>query len=214
MKIYDVLRIDHFRGFDSYYAIPYGDKTAERGQWEPGPGMDFFNTVKEKLGDLPIIAEDLGFLTDSVYELLKETGFPGMKVLEFAFDSRDTGRGYKTHCYDHNCIVYTGTHDNETILGWFDTALPEDAKNTIHYFRLNEEEGFHWGMMRSAWASVGDTAIMQMQDFLGLGHEGRINTPSTLGDNWVWRCSKEDIDDELAAKIREEMVIYERLAKY
>lgn len=213
MKIYDVLRIDHFRGFDSYYAIPYGDNTAARGKWKPGPGIDFFHAVKEKLGDLPIIAEDLGFLTDSVYELLKETGFPGMKVLEFAFDSRDTGRGYKPHQYDHNCVVYAGTHDNETILGWFDTALYEDAKNTIRYFRLNKEEGYNWGLMRSGWSSVADTAIMQMQDFLGLGHEGRMNTPSTLGNNWVWRCRKEDINDALAEKIRKEMILYDRLAK-
>lgn len=211
MKIYDVLRIDHFRGFDSYFAIPYGDKTAKNGVWRKGPGIDFFQTVKEKLGDLPIIAEDLGFLTDSVHQLLKETGFPGMKVLEFAFDTRDTGYGYLPHCYTRNCIVYTGTHDNETINGWFETAPEEDTANAIRYLRLTKEEGYHWGMMRSAWASVSDTAIMQMQDLLGLGHEARINTPSTLSDNWTWRCKPEDISDELAKQLYEEMKIYERL---
>ena len=211
MKIYDVLRIDHFRGFDSYFAIPYGDKTAKNGVWGKGPGIDFFQTVKEKLGDLPIIAEDLGFLTDSVHQLLKETGFPGMKVLEFAFDTRDTGYGYLPHCYTRNCIVYTGTHDNETINGWFETAPEEDTANAIRYLRLTKEEGYHWGMMRSAWASVSDTAIMQMQDLLGLGHEARINTPSTLSDNWTWRCKPEDISDELAKQLYEEMKIYERL---
>ena len=175
------------------------------------PGIDFFQTVKEKLGDLPIIAEDLGFLTDSVHQLLKETGFPGMKVLEFAFDTRDTGYGYLPHCYTRNCIVYTGTHDNETINGWFETAPEEDTANAIRYLRLTKEEGYHWGMMRSAWASVSDTAIMQMQDLLGLGHEARINTPSTLSDNWTWRCKPEDISDELAKQLYEEMKIYERL---
>ena len=125
-KIYDVIRIDHFRGFDEYYAIPYGDSTAKNGYWKPGPGMDLFTTIENKLGKLPIIAEDLGFLTDSVKQLLASTGFPGMKVLEFAFDSRDTGSGYLPHCYPNNCVVYTGTHDNDTILGWFETA-PEQC---------------------------------------------------------------------------------------
>ena len=182
-KIYDVIRIDHFRGFDEYYAIPYGDSTAKNGYWKPGPGMDLFTTIENKLGKLPIIAEDLGFLTDSVKQLLASTGFPGMKVLEFAFDSRDTGSGYLPHCYPNNCVVYTGTHDNDTILGWFETAPEEFQNNAIRYLRLTKEEGYHIGMMRCAWASVANTAIMQMQDFLGLGVEGRMNTPSTLGGN-------------------------------
>ena len=126
-KIYDVIRIDHFRGFDEYYAIPYGDSTAKNGYWKPGPGMDLFTTIENKLGKLPIIAEDLGFLTDSVKQLLASTGFPGMKVLEFAFDSRDTGSGYLPHCYPNNCVVYTGTHDNDTILGWMNTATDPEV---------------------------------------------------------------------------------------
>lgn len=210
-KIYDVIRIDHFRGFDEYFSIPFGDKTAKNGHWNPGPGIHFFRTIEEKLGKLDIIAEDLGFLTPSVKELLQATGFPGMKVLEFAFDSRDTGFDYQPHCYHENCIVYTGTHDNETILGWFDTALPEDIETAIRYLRLTKEEGYHWGMMRSAWASVGKTAIMQMPDLLGLSSEGRINTPSTLGNNWTWRCLPGDFNDELAEKLYKEMVLYERI---
>ncbi|MFR8668405.1 MAG: 4-alpha-glucanotransferase [Anaerobutyricum soehngenii] len=210
-KIYDVIRIDHFRGFDEYYAIPYGDSTAKNGHWKPGPGMDLFTTIENKLGKLPIIAEDLGFLTDSVKQLLASTGFPGMKVLEFAFDSRDTGSGYLPHCYPNNCIVYTGTHDNDTILGWFETAPEEFQNNAIRYLRLTKEEGYHIGMMRCAWASVADTAIMQMQDFLGLGVEGRMNTPSTLGGNWTWRCLPGDYNDELADWLYEETKIYGRL---
>ena len=210
-KIYDVIRIDHFRGFDEYYAIPYGDSTAKNGYWKPGPGMDLFTTIENKLGKLPIIAEDLGFLTDSVKQLLSATGFPGMKVLEFAFDSRDTGSGYLPHCYPNNCIVYTGTHDNDTILGWFETAPEEFQNNAIRYLRLTKEEGYHIGMMRCAWASVADTAIMQMQDFLGLGVEGRMNTPSTLGGNWTWRCLPGDYNDELADWLYEETKIYGRL---
>ena len=211
VEIYDVIRIDHFRGFDEYYAIPYGDSTAKNGHWKPGPGMDLFTTIENKLGKLPIIAEDLGFLTDSVKQLLSATGFPGMKVLEFAFDSRDTGSGYLPHCYPNNCIVYTGTHDNDTILGWFETAPEEFQNNAIRYLRLTKEEGYHIGMMRCAWASVADTAIMQMQDFLGLGVEGRMNTPSTLGGNWTWRCLPGDYNDELADWLYEETKIYGRL---
>ena len=210
LGIYDLLRIDHFRGFDEYYAIPYGDSTAKNGYWKPGPGMDLFTTIENKLGKLPIIAEDLGFLTDSVKQLLASTGFPGMKVLEFAFDSRDTGSGYLPHCYPNNCVVYTGTHDNDTILGWFETAPEEFQNNAIRYLRLTKEEGYHIGMMRCAWASVADTAIMQMQDFLGLGVEGRMNTPSTLGGNWTWRCLPGDYNNELADWLHDEMEIYQR----
>ena len=124
----------------------------------------------------------------SVRELLAQTGYPGMKVLEFAFDSRDTGGGYLPHCYTPHCVAYTGTHDNDTIQGWMATAPAEDAALAKAYLRLNEEEGYHWGMMRSAWASAADLAVMQLQDLLGLGSEGRINTPSTLGGNWRWRA--------------------------
>ena len=165
-RIYDVIRIDHFRGFDEYFAIPYGDTTARNGRWRPGPGIDLFHAIEHALGRLDIIAEDLGFLTPSVKELLDATGFPGMKVLEFAFDSRDTGYGYQPHSYPNNCIVYTGTHDNEPIMGWFATSPKEDIRNAIRYLRLTEQEGYHWGMMRSAWGSVGNTAIMQMPDLL------------------------------------------------
>jgi len=209
--IYDVLRIDHFRGFDAYYAIPFGEKTAKNGIWRPGPGLAFFESIEKTLGKRRIIAEDLGFLTPSVYQLLKDTGYPGMKVLEFAFDSRDTGAGYLPHTYPTNCVVYTGTHDNDTIIGWMKSAPQADVKYAQEYLRLNKQEGYNWGMIRSAWASAADTAIIQLQDLLGLGSEARINIPSTLGGNWVWRCGTEDFSNELADRLYHEMEIYHRL---
>lgn len=209
-EIYDVLRFDHFRGFDQYFAVPYGETTAKSGEWMDGPGIEFFRTMEASLGTLPVIAEDLGYLTPSVLKLLEDTGFPGMKVLAFAFDSRDTGFGYKPHCYTRNCVVYTGTHDNDTILGWFETARPEDVRKTIAYFGLTEEEGYGRGMIRAAWASVADTAIIPFADLIGQGSEGRINTPSTLGGNWTYRCLAEDFTDELATELKEAMELYER----
>lgn len=211
-RIYDVLRIDHFRGFAAYYAIPWGETTARNGHWCPGPGMDFFRRVQEVLGPRNIIAEDLGYLDDAVRQLLRDTGYPGMKVMEFGFDSRDSsGSSYLPHNYPHNCVVYTGTHDNDTILGWFASAPKEDTAYARRYLRLNEQEGYHWGMMRAAWASVADLVIIQMQDLLGLGSEARINTPSTLGTNWKWRALPGAYDSALACKLGQEMQLYQRL---
>ncbi len=208
---YDILRIDHFRGFAGYYSIPYGSTDACNGQWRTGPGMALFRAVEKALGRLPIIAEDLGFLTPDVRQLLADSGFPGMKVLEFGFDSRDGG-DYLPHTYPRNCVVYTGTHDNEPILGWFDTAPADDTALAVEYLRLTREEGYHWGMMAAAWASVGDLAIVQAQDLLGLGHSSRMNTPSTLGGNWCWRALPGAFDDALAAKIHRQLELYGRLA--
>ncbi len=210
MSIYDVIRIDHFRGFDSYYAIPYGAENAKNGRWKEGPGIDFFNNLRERFGELPIIAEDLGFLTESVMKLLKNSGFPGMKVLEFAFDSRDTGSGYLPQYYDKNCIVYTGTHDNDTILGWADTAPADDVAYSKRYLHYDGVEGFNWCMMRAAFASVADTAILQMADLLDQASEGRINIPSTLGENWKWRCKTEDFSKELSEKLLSMTKLYGR----
>lgn len=212
LGIYDILRIDHFRGFDSYYAIPAGDRDARRGRWRPGPGIQLFETIEENTGKQPIIAEDLGFLTPSVLRLLEESGFPGMKVLQFAFDSRDTGMGYLPHCYPRNCVAYVGTHDNDTAIGWMESAPAADVARAKAYLRLSADEGYHWGMMRSVWASVADLAIIQLQDLLGLGSEGRFNTPATLSDrNWTWRCPAGAYGRELAARLRYETALYERL---
>lgn len=210
-RLYDVLRIDHFRGFDEYYAIPYGEDTARNGTWLPGPGLDFFRAVAKRLGRPRIIAEDLGFLTESVYQLLKDTGFPGMKVLQFAFDPRDTGSGYLPHCYTPHCVAYTGTHDNDTIQGWMATAPVASVRRAKRYLRLTKREGYHWGMMRGIWASVADLAVVQAQDLLGLGNEARINVPSTVGTNWLWRTLPGSFPQSLARKLRGEMELYGRL---
>ena len=212
-RICDTLRIDHFRGFDEYYAIPYGDKTARNGRWRPGPGLPFFRRVNEALDTPDIIAEDLGFLTPSVGQLLKDTGYPGMKILEFAFDNKDWGSCYLPHCYDPHCVVYAGTHDNDTIQGWMESAPDTTVAYAKEYLRLNEEEGYHWGMMRGAWASPADLAIMQLQDVLGLGGEARMNTPSTLGGNWCWRALPGVCTPELAEKLRNDMAVYQRLPR-
>lgn len=211
-ELFDVVRIDHFRGFDSYYAIPYGDENAKRGEWRNGPGIELFRIMEEKLGKLDIIVEDLGFLTDSVRQLVVDSGFPGMKVLQFAFDSREDS-DYLPHNYKKHCVVYTGTHDNDTILGWMKTAPKDSVKFAKEYLRLNKEEGYHWGMMKGAWASVGDMAIVTLQDILGLGSEGRMNTPSTLGCNWKWRMKKDAINSRLAGKIRTNMQLYGRMPR-
>ena len=212
-RLYDTLRIDHFRGFDAYYAIPYGDKTARNGMWKPGPGLAFFKALNRALGKQDIIAEDLGFLTPSVKKLLKDSGYPGMKVLEFAFDSRDTGSDYLPHCYPQKCVVYAGTHDNETIQGWMASAPKKQVSFAKAYLRLSKREGYHWGMMRSAWASSANLAVMQFQDVLGLGSEARMNTPSSLGNNWKWRTLPGTFDEKLARRLYREMRVYQRLPK-
>jgi len=211
-NLYDVVRIDHFRGFDEYYAIPYGNITAEIGEWRPGPGLDLFNTLKEKLGEKQIIAEDLGFLTDSVRELVKVTGYPGMKILEFGFDS-DSDSEYLPHNVGNNSIIYTGTHDNETAKGWYmnlKKSNPKAAKYVREYAHETKTEDMAWAMIRLAYASVCDTAIIPMQDFLNLGNEARINMPSVLGGNWEWRMEKNALSKPLAKKINALKLFYNR----
>ena len=211
-ELYDIIRIDHFRGFDSFYAIPAKDDTAKNGQWKQGPGMDLFCELEKKLGKLPIIVEDLGFLTPSVHKLLKDSGFPGMKVIQFAFDSREES-DYLPHTYTNHCVVYTGTHDNDTVMGWMKTAPKASVKYAKEFLNLTKEEGYNWGMMRAAWSSVADMAIVPMQDILGLGSEARINTPSTLGNNWKWRATPEQIDAKVAKKLYHYMQMYGRVDK-
>lgn len=203
-QLYDVVRIDHFRGFDEYYSIPYGDPTAENGKWMPGPGYDLFRTMKEKLGDRAVIAEDLGFLTDSVIKLIEDTGYPGMKILQFAFDSRDES-GYLPSKYTPNCVVYTGTHDNDTIVGWFNTIEGPDKDFAKSYVGITDDADpeLNWKFIKSAMASVADTAVIPIQDYLGLGTEARINVPSTLGTNWKWRLKNGACTDELANRMNE-----------
>ena len=202
LSLYDVLRIDHFRGFESYWSIPFGDETAQNGEWVKGPGIDLFNEIKKELGEVNIIAEDLGFLTDDVREFLKETGFPGMRILQFAFDG-NAENVYLPHNYCKECIAYTGTHDNDTFLGWYEkTSSKEERKRAKLYLGLNgRPEGYNWGFLRGIWSSIADVAIAPTQDFLNLGNDARMNFPSTMGFNWMWRVDKSKLTDELAEKI-------------
>lgn len=211
-KLYDVVRVDHFRGFDSYYAIPYGNKDAKVGQWEQGPGMNLFDVLKEKLGETAIIAEDLGFLTPSVLELVKNSGFPGMKVLQFAFDHREPN-DYLPHNYHHNCVVYTGTHDNDTLLGWLTELSPEDRKYAREYMGLptDNDVDIAEGVIRLAMRSIADICIVPIQDYIGKDGSARINKPATLGDNWKWRMAADDFSDAVIEKIHRMTWMYSRL---
>ena len=210
--LYDVVRIDHFRGFDEFYAIPYGDPTAEFGKWRKGPGYGLFKAINDALGERSIIAEDLGFLTDSVRDLVKKTGYPGMKILQFAFGG-DPKSEYLPHMLSNNSIIYTGTHDNETTRGWYNRVLKEDKKSAKYiqeYTGVTEESEMAKTLIKMAYGSVCDTAIIPMQDFLNLDNEGRINTPSTLGGNWGWRMKKGDASKALAKEILSLTKIYNR----
>ena len=210
-KLYDVVRIDHFRGFDEYYSIPYGEKTAINGSWKKGPGIELFECIKEKLGKLDIIAEDLGFLTESVKRLLSDTGYPGMKILQFAFDSREDS-DYLPHNYNKNCIVYTGTHDNSTIKGWYKTINLQDKRMCVNYMnnKYTNENEIHWDFICLAMRSVADTCIIPVQDYLGLGDEARINVPSTSKNNWKWRMCKGSFSKNKIRKIRMLTKLYGR----
>ena len=208
--LYDTLRIDHFRGFDEYYAVPVEETTARNGRWRPGPGIALFQAVEEALGPRDIIAEDLGFLTDTVRQLLRESGYPGMKILQFAFGDRDEGGDFLPHTYPRRCVAYTGTHDNEPILGWVENASKEELSFARDYLRITREEGWVWGMLRSIWASPADLAIVQFQDLLELGNEARMNTPATTGQNWQWRGVPGAFSRKLANQLFEEARTYQR----
>lgn len=205
----DIIRIDHFRGFEAYWAVPYGDDTAINGQWEPGPGIDLFNAIKSQLGELPIIAEDLGLMTQGVIDLREATGFPGMKILGFAFDSGEEN-DYLPHTYTKNCVVYTGTHDNDTLIGWFQKAKEEDRQFARDYLNSRSDDEIHWDAIRGAWSSVANMAISPVQDFLGLGSEARINTPGVAAGNWQWRLRHGVLTDELAERIAKLTRVYSR----
>ena len=211
-RLFDVIRIDHFRGLESYWAVPYGETTAKVGRWRKGPGMDLVGTLTERFPHLEIIAEDLGYLTPEVHQLLADSGLPGMKVLEFAFDAREPSN-YLPHLYDRHCVCYVGTHDNETVVQWRDQTARADLTFARKYLGLSEAEGFHWGMIRGGMASVADTFVAQMQDCLGLGAEARMNTPGTLGGNWQWRLLPGEATPALAKKLRQYTGMYGRLKK-
>ena len=209
-ELYDIVRMDHFRGLEAYWSIPYGDATAKGGKWIKGPGMDFVNAVKKGLPELNMIAEDLGFLTQEVLDLRDASGYPGMKVLEFAFDSREPS-DYLPHTYVSNTVCYTGTHDNMTMRQWFETATDEAVEYATEYMNLTEKEGLVWGVIRTAYASVSDLCVIQMQDLLNLGGEARMNFPGTLSDsNWTWRAKADIMSKDLAKKILNITKLYGR----
>ena len=210
-ELYDIVRLDHFRGFEAYWSVPGKDTTARNGRWVKGPGMDFVRTVKDKLPKVSIIAEDLGFLTQEVLDLRDNSGFPGMKVLEFAFDSREPS-DYLPHTYTANSVCYVGTHDNMTMRQWFDTASPEAVAYAKEYMHLSEEEGFVWGSIRTAMATVSRQCVIQLQDYLDLGAEARMNFPGTCdGTNWTWRAPAGFDTPALAERIRHLTQLYGRI---
>lgn len=200
-RMYDVVRLDHFRGFESYWAVPYGNKTAAGGSWMPGPGADFIHAIQRALPELDFIAEDLGYVTPEVRQLQEESGYPGMKVMQFAFDSREAA-DYSPHTYPVNSVCYSGTHDNLTLAQWFQEAAPEDVALAKAYLGLNQEEGMVRGMIRGCMASASRLCIIQMQDYLELGGFARMNFPGTLsGNNWTWRSTKGQFTAELEQRI-------------
>ena len=212
LKFVDVVRLDHFRGFAGYYEIPYGAPTAEKGQWITGPGKDFFKTVARELSNaekarLPIIAEDLGVITPDVVELRDGFNLPGMRILQFGFTGPDNP--FLPHNYVTNCVAYTGTHDNDTALGWFESAPEVERKFALRYLNSDGTD-FAWDLIRGIWSSVAVYAIAPMQDALSLGTEARMNFPSRLGGNWEWRMKEEDVSDDLAKRFREFNELYLR----
>ena len=210
-KMYDVVRLDHFRGFESYWAVPAGDKTAAGGAWQQGPGMDYIKAIQSALPDLEFIAEDLGYVTPEVRQLQEESGYPGMKVLQFAFDSRESS-DYLPHTYPVNSVCYTGTHDNLTMAQWFEEAAPEDIALAKAYLGLNSEEGLIKGMIRGVMGSASRLCMIQMQDYLELGACSRMNFPGTLSSsNWSWRAPKDFLTEDLAKRIYETTRRYGRL---
>ena len=220
LKLVDIARIDHFRGFAACWEIPDGDQTAERGRWVEAPGRELFTTIREALGELPIIAEDLGVITPDVEKLRDDFGFPGMRILQFAFSS-DTTNIDLPHNYHQNVVVYTGTHDNDTTVGWFNSVAGEGSTRTagqiecernfcLKYLRTDGKR-IHWDFIRAVLASVANTAIVPLQDVLGLGSEARMNLPNSTSGNWLWRFNEEDLTDELASELRELTQLYGRI---
>lgn len=211
LNICDIIRIDHFRGLSAFWSIPYGETTAINGQWVPAPGKHLFKALGKKLGKLPIIAEDLGFITSDVEELRDYFELPGMKILQFAFDSEeDSSHNFLPHVYDKRFVVYTGTHDNDTVLGWYNNAKDKDREYAIEYLQI-DTNNVSWSFLRGAWASTANFALAPLQDILGLGTESRMNTPGILGGNWEWRVNSGILTEELAKKLRNLTEVYKRI---
>jgi len=220
LSLVDIVRIDHFRGFEKYWEVPGGDTTARNGRWVPGPGAALFEAIKKALGTVPIIAEDLGVITPEVDALRERFGFPGMRVLQFAFGNDPKADDYRPHNYPRNCVAYTGTHDNNTTIGWFkeevsgDTTRSREIREAERRLALkymgSDGKEFNWDFIRLALMSVADTAIIPLQDVLGLGNEARMNRPATTGGNWAWRFTRDMLTDEIKNRLRGLTMLYGR----
>jgi 4-alpha-glucanotransferase len=209
-ELVDIVRIDHFRGFEGYWSIPAEEETAVNGQWVPGPGAELFTRVQAELGELSVIAEDLGVITPAVDALRLQFGFPGMKVLQFAFGG-DAWNPYLPHNYiDPQCVVYTGTHDNDTLQGWFRSISRQDRSAVLQYLGRTVATKVHWNLIRLALSSVATLAIIPLQDILGLGSEARMNTPAQIHGNWCWRFLLEALSAEVGARLAEMTQVYGR----
>ena len=213
VSLYDIVRIDHFRAFDTYWSVPAGENTAVNGKWYNGPGMELFDAVREKLGEPAIIAEDLGDIFDSVKELLKASGFPGMRVLQFGFNPEHSDNDHLPHNYPQNCVCYTGTHDNSTVVGWYKSADKQSREMCRHYLKPLPFEKINRTMIRELYKSSAGLAIVPMQDIIGLDDSARMNIPSTLGINWKWRAQKNQFTAKSAAYLKELGKTYYRSPK-
>lgn len=209
-QMYDRVRIDHFRALDTYYAVPIDAATAREGSWQQGPGMDFIRAIRAQVPDCDLIAEDLGEITDGVRHLLAESGLPGMKVLQFAFDPTADSE-HLPHYFVRNCVGYTGTHDNNTVQGWLREVSDEELDFIRQYLRLTRREGYHWGVIRALYATTADTVIVPLQDFMGLDSQARMNVPGVAEGQWNWRADTRRISKRLAVRMRELAALYRRL---
>jgi 4-alpha-glucanotransferase len=208
LELVDIVRLDHFRGFSGYWEVPFGEPTAQKGRWVKGPGIEFFNALKKKLGDLPIIAEDLGVITRDVEYLRDYFGLPGMRIIQFAFHG-DPSEPFLPHNHINNCVVYTGTHDNDTSLGWFQ-RVPESERDFYRRYLGRGGEQIAWDFIRAAWSSVACFSLAPMQDFLNLGNEARMNYPGNPSGNWAWRMKEADLSKDLAERIKEFNFLFSR----
>lgn len=206
-RLYDAVRIDHFRGLDAYYCIPYGSTDARVGRWRQGPGLELL----QALGERPLLAEDLGFLTACVRQLLRDSGYPGMKVVQFGFDRRDGDSDHLPHNHPAHCVAYLGTHDNDTLLGWLNSVGREDADYAVEYLRLGSERPV-WDALCALWSGTARLTVVQGQDLLGLGSESRMNTPGRAENNWRWRATEYSFTPEMAQEIQRKMELYGRIS--
>jgi len=206
----DMIRLDHFRGFEAYWEIPAEEKTAINGKWVKGPGAKFFSALKENLGDIPIIAEDLGVITPEVEALREAFGIPGMKILQFAFGG-GSDNPYLPHNYSPNCVVYTGTHDNDSTVGWYSSSSTEQEQDHVRRYAQTSGSEIHWDMIRLALSSVARMAIFPLQDVLGLDGKGRMNFPGKPSGNWRWRFTKDQITPEMKSRLKDLTQLYGRI---